>query len=80
METLGDKVRHAEQIKEGIKSALSMAKAVIADNPDAEVLIVDSLTQWKKETSDANNPDGYSVSQAFTSPAMGVRLYCTPPR
>ena len=70
----GTRFATAEQIKEGIKSALSMAKAVIADNPDAEVLIVDSLTQWKKETRDANNPDGYSVSLGIHIPSDGGKI------
>ena len=73
-EIKGTRFATAEQIRDGIVSAFGMAKAVLADNPDAEVVLVDSLTQWKNETRDANNPDGYSVSHGIHIPSDGGKI------
>ena len=53
----GTKFATAEQIRDGIIGAFNMAKAIKADNPDAEVIIVNSKEAFRREVAKAGKVD-----------------------
>lgn len=62
-EIKGTKYATAEQIVDGIKNAFKMAKAVIADNPDAEVILVNSKEAYLREVEKADGKRPQKVSR-----------------
>jgi len=51
----GTRFATAEQIRDGIIGAFNMAKAIKADNPDAEVILVNSKEAFRREVAKAGN-------------------------
>ena len=51
----GTRFATAEQIRDGIIGAFNMAKAIKADNPDAEVILVSSKEAFRREVAKAGN-------------------------
>ena len=49
----GTRFATAEQIRDGIVGAFNMAKAIKADNPDAEVILVNSKEAFRREVAKA---------------------------
>ena len=48
-EIKGTKFATAEQIRDGMVNAFNMAKAIVDENPDAEVVMVNSREAWNRE-------------------------------
>ena len=56
----------AEQIRDGIVNAFNLAKAIIEENPDAEVVLVNSIAGLRRESGDPTRKVSRGVHVSVT--------------